>query len=64
MVHLHQMSFFDTVTDEDVLKELKELDVTSMTPIEAMNTLYAMQNRLKNRWSPGTSSDDLAKTLN
>ena len=51
-VDLHQMSFLDTVTDEDVLRELKELDVTAMTPIEAMNTLYSLQNRLKNRWSP------------
>ena len=51
-VDLHQMSFFDTVTDEDVLRELKEIDVTALTPIEAMNTLYALQNRLKNRWQP------------
>lgn len=63
-VDLHQMSFFDTVTDEDVLKELKELDVTSMTPIEAMNTLYALQNRLKNRWSPGASSENPGKAWN
>ena len=56
-VDLHQMSFFDTVSDEDVLRELKEVDVTAMTPIEAMNTLYSLQNRLKNRWSPCASSD-------
>ena len=54
-VDLHQMSFLDTVSDEDVLRELKEVDVTAMTPIEAMNTLYSLQNRLKNRWSPSTS---------
>ena len=46
------MSFFDTVSDEDVLRELKEVDVTAMTPIEAMNTLYSLQNKLKNRWQP------------
>ena len=51
-VDLHQMSFFDTVSDEDVLRELKEVDVTAMTPIEAMNTLYSLQNKLKNRWQP------------
>ena len=51
-VDLHQMSFFDTMTDEDVLRELKEVDVTAMTPIEAMNTLYELQSRLKNRWQP------------
>jgi DNA mismatch repair protein MutS len=51
-VDMHQMSFFDTVTDEDVIRELKEIDVTTLTPIEAMNTLYALQNRLNNRWQP------------
>ena len=54
-VDMHQMSFFDTVTDEDVLRELMEIDVTVMTPMEAMNTLYALQNRLKNRWQPPES---------
>ncbi|HCI74070.1 MAG TPA: DNA mismatch repair protein MutS [Lachnospiraceae bacterium] len=51
-VDMHQMSFFGTVTDEDVIRELKEIDVTALTPIEAMNTLYALQNKLKNRWQP------------
>ena len=44
------MSLFDTVTDEDVLKELMELDVNSLAPIDALNALYRMQNKLKNRW--------------
>jgi DNA mismatch repair protein MutS len=51
-VDMHQMSFVGAVTDEDVLRELKEIDVTTLTPIEAMNTLYALQNKLKNRWEP------------
>ena len=33
-----------------VLKELKELDLGNLTPIEALNTLYQLQNKLKNRW--------------
>lgn len=49
-VDLDQMSLFDTVQDTDVLQELQELDVTNMTPMEALNTLYRLQNRLKNRW--------------
>ena len=49
-VDLEQMSLFDTVTDEDVLKELREADVPNMTPLDALNTLYRLQNRLKNRW--------------
>ena len=51
-VDMHQMSFVGAVTDEDVLRELKEIDVTTLTPIEAMNALYALQNKLKNRWEP------------
>ena len=49
-VDLAQMSLFDTVTDEDVLKELQELEISTMTPLDAMNTLYRLQNKLKNRW--------------
>lgn len=46
-----QMSLFDTVTDEDVLRELMEVEITTLTPLDAMNTLYRLQNRLKNRWT-------------
>lgn len=49
-VDLQQISLFDTVTDEDVLKELVEVDVMNMTPVDAMNTLYRLQSKLKNRW--------------
>ena len=45
-----QMSLFDTVKDDDVLEELKNLDVGNMTPIDALNTIYRLQNKLKNRW--------------
>lgn len=49
-VDLAQFSLFDTIKDDDVLKELKELDISHMTPIDAMNKLYQLQNKLKNRW--------------
>ncbi|MEF2766807.1 MAG: DNA mismatch repair protein MutS [Dorea phocaeensis] len=49
-VDLAQMSLFDTVQDNDVLEELKNLDVSNLTPIDALNTLYQLQNKLKNRW--------------
>lgn len=49
-VDLAQMSLFDTVTDEDVLKELMEVEVNTMSPLDALNTLYRLQNKLKNRW--------------
>ncbi|MCM1045709.1 MAG: DNA mismatch repair protein MutS [Candidatus Gastranaerophilales bacterium] len=49
-VDMAQISLFDTVTDEDVLKELTEIEVTTLTPLDALNTLYRLQNKLKNRW--------------
>lgn len=49
-VDLDQMSLFDTVSDSDVLKELEEIDVSNLTPIDALNTIYRLQNKLKNRW--------------
>lgn len=49
-VDLEQISLFDTVKDEDVLNELKEIDISNLTPMDAMNTLYRLQNKLKNRW--------------
>ena len=49
-VDLAQMSLFDTVKDDDVLKELEELDIAHLTPMDALNTIYRLQNKLKNRW--------------
>ena len=49
-VDLTQMSLFDTVKDEDVLNELKEMDLGNLTPIDAINVLYRLQNKLRNRW--------------
>ena len=49
-VDLTQFSLFDTVKDDDVLNELKELDVSHMTPMDAMNKLYQLLNKLRNRW--------------
>ena len=49
-VDLGQISLFDTLSDEDVLQELKEIDCNNLTPMEALNTLNMLQNKLKNRW--------------
>jgi DNA mismatch repair protein MutS len=58
-VDLGQMSLFDTVADNDVLQELENIDVTNMTPMDALNTLYRLQSELKNRWSaPGTGQKE------
>ena len=50
-VDLGQMSLFETVSDEDVLRELKEIDISNLTPLDALNTLYRLQTELKNRWN-------------
>ena len=49
-VDLAQMSLFDTVTDDDILDEIKEIDLGNLTPIDALNTLYKLQGKLKNRY--------------
>ncbi|MFN2925800.1 DNA mismatch repair protein MutS [Lachnospiraceae bacterium YH-ros2228] len=45
-----QMSFFTTETDDDIISEIRKLDISHMTPIEAMNQLYRIQNKVNNRW--------------
>ena len=49
-VDLQQLSFFDTVKDDDIIRELDSLELSTMTPLDAMNTLYRLQTKLKNRW--------------
>nr|WP_294465481.1 DNA mismatch repair protein MutS [uncultured Sellimonas sp.] len=50
VVDMAQMSLFDTVSDHDVIEEIKSMDISHMTPMDAMNTLYQLQNKLNNRW--------------
>ena len=40
----------DTVQDNDIIEELKGIDIGNLTPMEALNTLYNLQNKIKNRW--------------
>ena len=49
-MELNQLSLFDTVKDEDVLEELKGIDISTLTPLDALNTLYRLQSKLNNRW--------------
>ena len=49
-VDMKQMSLFDTVKDDDVLEELKSIRVDELRPVDALNILYQLQNKLKNRW--------------
>ena len=49
-VDMEQISFMATVKDEDIIRELQEVDISAITPLDAMNILYKLQNKLKNRW--------------
>ena len=49
-VDMALMSLFDTVLADDIIKELSELDISNMTPMDALNTLYRFQGKVKNRW--------------
>ena len=49
-VELAQLTLFDTVREDDIIKEIGEMELGTMTPIDALNTLYRLQTRLKNRW--------------
>jgi DNA mismatch repair protein MutS len=45
-----QLSFFDTVKDDDIIDELRNLEISKMTPIDALNILNELQVKVKNRW--------------
>ena len=48
-----EMEKFYSRSAEDVLKELMEVEVNTMSTLDALNTLYRLQNKLKNRWQGG-----------
>lgn len=50
-VDMNQISLFDTLKDDDIIHELTKMDVSHMTPIDALNTLYKLQNEIRNRWN-------------
>ena len=49
-VDLTQMSLFDTISDDDIINELRNVDIENLTPRDALNKLYELQNKVKNRW--------------
>lgn len=54
-VDLQQMSLFDTVNADSIVKEIEALDLTTMTPLDALNELNHLQNELRNRWSAASN---------
>ncbi|SCI22177.1 DNA mismatch repair protein mutS [uncultured Roseburia sp.] len=49
-LEMAQISLFDTVKDDDIIEEVRELNLGNLTPIDALNKLYELQNKIKNRW--------------
>ncbi len=49
-VDMEQMTLFDAAKNDDIIEEIKSLDIANLKPIEALNTLYQLQNKIKNRW--------------
>lgn len=49
-VDLAQISLFDTINDDDIIDEIKNLNISTLTPIDALNKLYEIQNKINNRW--------------
>ena len=48
-VEAGQLSLFDAVNNDTIIDEISQIDITSMTPMDALNTLYNLQNKIKNR---------------
>lgn len=42
-----QLSLFETQNYDDIIQELKQIDVMKLTPMEAMNQLYQLQQRVR-----------------
>lgn len=46
-VDLEQISLFDTVKDDVIIEELRSIDISAMTPLDALNKLNELQNKVK-----------------
>lgn len=48
-VDQNQLTLFETAQNDDIIEEIKEIELARMTPIDALNLLYQLQARIKNR---------------
>lgn len=51
--NMTQLSIFDTMGSQqtdDILFELRDINLSNVTPMDAMNLVYKWQNQLKERW--------------
>ena len=49
-VDLAQMSLFHTTSDDSIIDELRNIEISNLTPLDALNKLNELQNKVKNRW--------------
>ena len=48
-----QLSIFDTMGEpqtDNILFELRDINLSNVTPMDAMNLVYKWQNQLKEKW--------------
>jgi DNA mismatch repair protein MutS len=45
----NQFSLFSLEGNEDIIAELRDLDITRLTPMDAMNKIYQLQKKIKDR---------------
>ena len=46
---LEQFSLFSISGNEDIITELRDMDISRLTPLDALNKLYALQMKIKER---------------
>ena len=46
---LEQLTLFSSSGNDDIITEIREMDVARLTPIDAINKLYQLQNKVKDR---------------
>ncbi len=46
---VEQLSLFSISGNEDIITELRDMDLSRLTPIDALNKLYTIQNKIKDR---------------
>jgi DNA mismatch repair protein MutS len=45
----NQFSLFSVTGNEDIITELRDMDISRLTPIDALNKIYLLQERIKDR---------------
>ncbi|MCR4751323.1 MAG: DNA mismatch repair protein MutS [Eubacterium sp.] len=49
-MEMQQMSLFDTRDNDKIIQEIRDLEIASLTPLEALNILDHLQSEVRNRW--------------